>query len=162
MPKLIEIDLSGNRIKTLDELQGLGALKKLNVSKNKLDSLAKFPCLPELEHFDASENLIEKDGDKELENLKECAQLKTLIMAGNPWVDEKGEDFKKEVLIALDNLRVRQINDMEEVTADEIADAKAEKIEREKARLEAEEEARRAAEEAANNPEGEEAPEEEQ
>ena len=73
-------------------------------------------------------------------------------MAENPWVDEKGDDFKKEVLIALDNLSIVQINDAEPVTPEDIAEAKTEKDEREKARLEAEEEARRAAEEAANQP----------
>ena len=80
-------------------------------------------------------------------------------MAGNPWVDEKGDDFKKEVLIALEHLKITQVNDMEPVNAEEIADAKAEKAERERARLEAEEEARKAAEEAANNPPEEEAAE---
>ena len=61
-----------------------------------------------------------EDGEKELENLSECNNLKTLIMAGNPWVDEKGDDFKKEVLIALDKLTsLKQINDMEEVTEEE-------------------------------------------
>ena len=99
---------------------GLGSLKKLDASKNKMESLADFPQLPALEWFDAAENLIEKDGEKELANLRECAALKTLNMAGNPWVDEKGDDFKKEVLIALDNLKVRQVNDMEEVTEEEI------------------------------------------
>ena len=73
-------------------------------------------------------------------------------MAGNPWVDDKGDDFKKEVLIALDHLHITQMNEMDPVTPEEIAEAKAEKIEREKARLEAEEQARREAEEAANNP----------
>ena len=77
-------------------------------------------------------------------------------MAGNPWVDDKGDDFKKEVLIALDMLKIVQVNDMDEVTQEERDEAKTEKQEREKARIEAEEEARRAAEEAANNPEGEE------
>lgn len=119
MPKLVELNLSGNRLTSLTDLRGLGSLKKLDVSKNKLDTLAKFPVIPELEHFDAGENLIEKDGEKELENLKECSNLKTLIMAGNPWVDEKGDDFKKEVLISLDNLKIRIVNEMEEVTDEE-------------------------------------------
>ena len=161
MPKLLELNLSGNALTSLKDLLGLGALKKLDASKNKLETLADFPILPELEFFDAGENLIEKDGEKELENLKECSALKQLNMAGNPWVDEKGDDFKKEVLIALDNLKIKQVNDMDEVTEEEVAEAKTEKQEREKARLEAEEEARRAAEEAANQPkEGEEANEE--
>ena len=119
MPKLIELNLNGNLLISLTDLVGLGSLKKLDVGKNKLETLANFPVLPELEHFDASENLIEKDGEKELENLKDCSHLKTLLMAGNPWVDEKGDDFKKEVLISLDMLNVKQVNDMEEVTTEE-------------------------------------------
>lgn len=106
MPKLLTLDLSGNKLTTLKELSGLPMLKELNVSKNKLASLAEFPSLPAMETFDASENVIEQNGDKELENLKDCASLKTLLMAGNPWVDEKADEFKKEVLIALDNLSI--------------------------------------------------------
>jgi len=37
-------------------------------------------------------------------------------MNGNPWVDEKGDDFKKEVLISLSHLSIKQINEMDEVT----------------------------------------------
>jgi len=150
MPCLLELNLNGNALTSLADLRGLDCLKKLECARNKLSTLADFPQLPALEHFDASENRIEKDGEKELKNLHECVNLKTLIMQGNPWVDEKGDDFKKEVLICLFMLNIRQINEMEPVTAEEIQDAKTEMAEREKARLEAEEEARRAAEEAAN------------
>ena len=159
MPKLIELNLNDNSIASLSELRGLGSLKKLEVARNKLANLQDFPVLPELESFDASENLIAENGEKELENLGECERLNTLIMAGNPWVDEKGDDFKKEVLIALEHLNITQINDMEPVTAEEKTEAKTEKAERERARLEAEEEARRQAEEAKNNPPEEEAAE---
>lgn len=159
MPKLVEINLNGNRLTSLTALRGLGSLKKLECARNQLTGLSAFPELPELEHFDASENKIEADGEKEIANLSDCSNLKMLIMSGNPWVDEKGDEFKKEVLIALDMLHIKRVNDMEEdFTEEERNDAKTEKAEREKARLEAEEEARRAAEEAANAPpaEGEE------
>ena len=106
MPSLIELNLSSNRLTSLTDLRGLGSLKTLNVSKNKLATFAEFPQLPELESFDASENLIEKSGEKELEYLGECLNLKTLIMQGNPWVDDKGDDFKKEVLIWLEHLSI--------------------------------------------------------
>lgn len=93
--------------------------------------------------------------------MSDCANLKLLIMTGNPWVDEKGDDFKKEVLIALDMLSIRRVNDMEEdFTEEEKQDAKTEKQQREADRLAAEEEAKRAAEEAANNPPAEEEGEE--
>ena len=147
---LQELNLYGNQLISFADLKGMHNLKKLNVGKNKLITLAKFPALPALEHFDASENQITENGEKELDHLKDCAKLVNLQMAGNPWVDEKGEDFKKEVLIALDHLRIMQVNDAEEeVTEEERTDARAEKEEREKARREAEEEARLAAEEAA-------------
>ena len=55
-------------------------------------------------------------------------------MGENPACTEKGEDFKKEVLIKLtqSNPRLRRIND-DEVTADDIRDALNEKEERRKA-----------------------------
>ena len=149
MPKLLELNLNGNQLTTLSDLRHMDCLKKLDVGKNKLETLKDFPKLPGLQHFDASENLIEKDGDKELDNLKDCRNLNTILMAGNPWVDDKGDDFKKEVLIALTHLPIKQVNDAEEVTQEDRDDAKAEKAERERARIEAEEEAKRAAEEAA-------------
>lgn len=160
MPKLVELNLNGNKLTSLTQLKGLTCLKKLDVGKNSLAGFDGFPMLPELETFDASENKIEADGEKSLGCLSECNNLKKLVMSGNPWVDEKGDDFKKEVLIALDMLNIQRVNDMEEdFSAEERTDAKAEKAERNRARLEAEEEARRAAEEAANAPaaEGEEA-----
>ena len=52
-------------------------------------------------------------------------------MTGNPWVDEKGDDFKKEVLIELDNLSIQKVNgDDGEVTQEDRDDAKAEKEQR--------------------------------
>lgn len=69
-----------------------------------------------------------------------------------PLAEEKGEELKKEVLILLDGLHMKMFNG-EEVSAEEIAEAKTEKAERikaaEEARLAAEEEARIAAEEEA-------------
>ena len=128
------------------------------MSKNKLADLDGFPCMPALETLDLGENSIKENGEGALVCLKEQENLKTLLMSGNEWVDEKGDDFKKEVLIALDMLKIKYVNDLEnEVTEEDRQEAKNEKIEREKARIEAEEEARRAAEEAKNNPEGEEA-----
>jgi len=102
MPNLITLNLNGNEITNLSALCGLGSLKKLDIGNNKLEGLSSFPVLPELEVLDANTNLIEANGDKELAYLHECTNLTTILMAGNPWVDEKGDDFKKEVLIALD------------------------------------------------------------
>ena len=133
MPKLVELNLNGNRLTSLTHLRGLGSLKKLEVARNRLPNFEAFPQLPELEHFDASENKIEADGEKELANLGDCSSLKIIIMSGNPWVDEKGDEFKKEVLIALDGLDIRRVNDMEEdFTPEEKAEAKEEKATRER------------------------------
>ena len=133
MPRLVELNLNGNRLTSLTQLRGLGSLKKLEVAKNRLANLQAFPELPELEHFDASENKIEADGEKELANLGDCSSLKIIIMSGNAWVDEKGDEFKKEVLIALDGLDIRRVNDMEEdFTPEEKQEAKEEKASRER------------------------------
>ena len=48
-------------------------------------------------------------------------------MVGNPWVEEKGDDFKSEVLIALIDLPIAFVNDLEEtgtVSEEERADAR--------------------------------------
>lgn len=53
-------------------------------------------------------------------------------MAGCPYADEKGDDFKKEVLIMLDMLNIKMVNE-EEVTEEDLEEAKTEKEERIKA-----------------------------
>ena len=156
------------------DLKGLSCLKKLNVGKNKLTTLANFPALPALEFFDVSENQINEgasaDGrTNELTNLKQCTNLNTLFMASNPWAEEKADDFKNEVLIALLDLPIAYVNDLEEtgqVTDDDRTAAREQADEREKARVEAEKEAEEqrlaeeaAAKERAENGEGEEAAE---
>jgi hypothetical protein len=81
----------------------------------------------------------------EIGKLITFANLSELNLLESPLAEEKGDDLKKEVLILLDGLSIKKIND-EEVTADDITDAKAEKAQRikdaEEARLAAEEEAR--------------------
>ena len=118
MPQLTYLNLNGNQLTSLSALCGLGSLKKLDIGNNKLEGLSTFPVLPELEVLDANTNLIEANGDKELAHLHECTALTTIIMSGNPWVDEKGDDFKKEVLIALSELENIKANvQFEDVTS---------------------------------------------
>jgi hypothetical protein len=79
-------------------------------------------------------------------------KLKNINLSETPLAEEKGDDLKKEVLILLDGIVLTMFNG-EEVTEDDITDAKAEKAERikaaEEARLAAEEEAKAAAAEGA-------------
>lgn len=85
---------------------------------------------------------MEKLGEvKKLAGLK---SLKHVIFTGCQFADEKGDDLKKEVLIALDRLKIKIINE-DEVTEEDIQAAKEEKEERRKAQKEAEEEAARLA-----------------
>lgn len=85
-----------------------------------------FPLISSLEHLVVVENQIE--GFKTLDKLVIFKKLKQLDIMENPVTTEKGEDFKKEILIkfALTNPALRKIND-DEVTADDIKDAMAEK-----------------------------------
>ena len=89
---------------------------------------------------------------EEVGKLITLKNLKSLNFTETPLAEEKGDDLKKEVLILLDGLEFKSFNG-EEVTAEDIADAKAEKAERikaaEEARKQAEEEAAAAAAEAA-------------
>jgi hypothetical protein len=68
-----------------------------------------------------------------------------LNLTETPIAEEKGEDLKKEVLILLDGSAVLKSFNGEEVSSDDISDAKNEKAER----IKAAEEARKAAEEEA-------------
>jgi len=66
-------------------------------------------------------------------------------MQGNPFADDVGDGFKKEVLIALEMLHITIVN-KDNVNEEDRADAKEEKLARIKAAEEAAEEARIAAE----------------
>ena len=85
----------------------------------------------------------------EISKLSGLKSLEHLSMGGNPIADEKGDDFKKEVLILLyEHLpNLKKING-EPFTKEDIEEAMTLKEERRK-------EAEAAAAEAANKPEGE-------
>jgi len=155
MARLTELNLSENEITSLSLMRNLPNLKTLNLNTNKIEVLDDLPDLPALQNLDLQNNLIEKDG--ELVKMIEFKKLDTLNWTGNPWADEKGDDFKKEVLIACDVLAIKNVNE-DEVTKEDIEEAKTEKAERihaakeaaEEARLEAERIAAEKAEEEAN------------
>lgn len=75
-------------------------------------------------------------------------KLRSINLSETPLAEEKGDALKKEILIILDGLGIRMING-EEVTDEEIEEAKEEKKAAEEARIAAEKEAREAAEEEA-------------
>ena len=127
MMSLTELYLNQNELTSLKELNDLPCLRKLDVNTNKLESLDDIPHLPALEHFDVGANLIEKPD--ELPKLGGLRRLQVLIMAGNPWADEKGDDLKKEVLIALDELHIRTVNE-DEITPEDRTEAAETKKER--------------------------------
>ena len=127
--------LNGNKLEKLDNMPVLECIEELFLDGNQIASLA------------------------EVSKLSGLKSLVHLSMGGNPIAEEKGDDFKKEVLIllyeALPNLK--KING-EPFSQEDIQEAMALKEERIK-------EAEAAAAEAANKPaeaegegEGEEAP----
>jgi len=143
--------LEENEIATLKGLAVLPKLITLNLKTNKLEKLDNLPRLELLEDIQLDANLM---ATNELPKLNETKTLKSLSMGGNPFADEKGDDFKKEVLVACmaDLPKLKQIN----------GDGWEDELVQEAIALK--EERRLAAEEAAKNPppaEGEEPKEEE-
>jgi hypothetical protein len=80
--------------------------------------------------------------EKELVKFASLKTLKKLNMLETPLATDKGDEFKKEVLIALDCLTWTDINE-EEVVGEDVEAAAEEKKERFAAAKEAEEEAAR-------------------
>jgi Leucine-rich repeat (LRR) protein len=130
MARLQELYLNENEITHLADLVGLPALKVLSVNTNKLESLSNLPDLPALEKFDLGSNPIEKLA--EVKKLGGLDALSRVIFQGCPFADEKGDDLKKEVLIALSHLKIKMVNE-DEITEEDIQAAKDEKEERAKA-----------------------------
>ena len=141
------MDLSENELTevTAGSLTGLGELKKLVLSKNKITTLANFPKMASLEHLVMVENQLASV--KELEHLnKTVPALRQLDMMENPVVAEKADGFKTEVLIVQSesSITLRKLNE-EDVTEEDRGNAATEKA----ARIKAEEDARREAAEKA-------------
>lgn len=123
-------------------LENCPKLKSLNLEKTKIETFDTVPVLPCLEEMNLTGCPIAKL--EEIGKLITLKNLQSLNLTETPLAEEKGEDLKKEVLIILDGLNFKTFNG-EEVSADDIADAKNEKAER----IKAAEEARKAAEEEA-------------
>ena len=104
MPKLKKLVLKGNKIEKLDGLSDLPALEELYLDGNAIASL------------------------EEVEKIRRFRNLKTLNMGGCPISDEKGDDFKKEVIILLgDYLKQLRVINGDQLTPEEFADAQTEK-----------------------------------
>ena len=107
----------------MKDLNNLPSLKRLECNTNKLESLDNLPNLPSLERFDCGGNPIEKL--TELKKLGSLHALKHIVLAGCPFADESGDNLKKEVLIQLDHLKIRMVNE-DEITEEDIPTAKEE------------------------------------
>lgn len=142
LTELIELNLAENQINSLEGIHDCDKLKKLNLAQNQIEKFDCIPYLPALEELNLTQCPI-KDL-KEIKLLGSFYNLNNLNLSETPLAEEAGDNLKKEVLIILDNLKFKMFNG-EEVTEDEIQEAKDEK----KARWEAAEEARLAAEEEA-------------
>ena len=141
--------MAENQLTTLTGIKNCPKLKKLNVPLNKIETFDTVPDLPCLEELNMSGCPIAK-----LEEICKLISLKKLCnlnLTETPLAEEKGDDLKKEVLILLDGLPFTMFNG-EEVSAEDLTEAKTEKEERikaaEEARKQAEEEAAAAAAEA--------------
>lgn len=151
MYSLHTLNLEENEIASLKGLSVLPKLTALNLKTNKLEKLDEFPRLEMLETLELDANLMATGA--ELPKLAETRTLKALSMAGNPWVDEKGDDFKKELLFALgEHLPLLRVINGEEPEAESWAELQQAVKDLKEERRIAAEEAAKAAEEAAKNP----------
>ena len=91
-------------------MDNLNSLKKLNLTGSKLESLSDLPSFNKLEELILDGNAVASIA--ELPKLGHLTSLKKLSMAGTPLAEEKGDDLKKEVLIALmDKLKsLKEVN----------------------------------------------------
>jgi hypothetical protein len=93
------LSLSGRGIGSIDETSGLAALRRLDLSKNKLKRLAHMANLSSLGMLNISCN--EFSGGDSLEELRYLPELRTLNIGENPSLGR----IKKHTLRALPNLQ---------------------------------------------------------
>ena len=115
-------------------IQNCPKLQSLNIEKTKVESFESVPDLPALKELNMTGCPIAKI--EEIGKLISLKSLQSLNLTETPIAEEKGDDLKKEVLIVVDGLDFKMFNG-EEVSAEDIADAKNEKAERLKAAEEA-------------------------
>ena len=110
-PCLKKVDLSNNKIESLDAMQGIESLTSLNLDGNPIAKIDDLICLNKHKNLEA------------------------ISMNGTAIAEEKGDELKKEIIIACEGLlKLKSING-EEITPEDIEEAMALKEER---RVEAE------------------------
>ena len=151
LPNLKELYIAENQLTTLRGLENLESLYKINARANKIEKVKHLPQIPSLTYLNLRENAIQDI--KVISYIpKYFPKIEYISFTANPFADDKGEDFKQEVLILImkDARYLRMVN-KSEITNEERDEAEKEKIKREieaeEARKAAEEEARKAAEE---------------
>lgn len=118
---LEELLMQENEINDLSELQDLPVIRKIDLTGNKLESLSTLQTLENVETLILEGNPIAK-----LDDLKFLCKLKNLTelnMKATPISDEKGEEFKKEVLIICEDLKKLKVINEDKITPDDIRDA---------------------------------------
>ena len=104
VPKLKKLVLKGSKIEKLDNLPQMAALEELHLDGNAIASL------------------------DEVAKLKKLRNLTTLNMGGCPIADEKGDEFKKEIIILLgEDLKKLRVVNGDALTPEEFAEAATEK-----------------------------------
>ena len=134
LSRLETLSVAENQLTSITGISGCPNLSKLNLAGNKIEVFDSVPDLPGLQEINMTGCPIAKI--EEVGKLITLKSLNSLNFTETPLAEEKGDDLKKEVLILLDGLMFKSFNG-EEVTAEDIADAKAEKAERIKAAEEA-------------------------
>ena len=81
LPHLLKLDLSGNKIQKIQNLDGLKNLQYLGLSGNLISDLENLN-LPQLKSLIADNCKIAR-----IENLKNCKKLQTLSLSGNAITD---------------------------------------------------------------------------
>lgn len=117
MARLQELLLNENEITNLSDLSDLPSLQTLSVNTNKLESLSSVPVLGALKKLDLGANPIPGDKIGEIKLLGGLKGLEHLVFAG--CFEGKEDDVKKEVLMQLDNLKIKKVND-DEVTPEDV------------------------------------------
>jgi Leucine-rich repeat (LRR) protein len=106
---LESLSLQENEISSLEGLSDLPKLKRLDLSNNKLESLSSLSTLENLEVLTLDGNPLANVDD--LFALNRLPNLVQVSLAGTGIPEAKGDDLKKEILIACERLtKLKKIN----------------------------------------------------
>ena len=107
MPKLNALYLGENPLVSISQLHTMTHLKRLHLRAWEIEAFDLVPDLPNLEYLNLRETKIASI--EQIKKLEVLTNLRFLNLIGTPLAEELGENIKKEIILALEDLSLEKV-----------------------------------------------------